>query len=221
MSQPSVAEAEVAERLGRLEERIRVAGGSDVSIVAVTKGFDRSAVDAALSLGLAAVGENYAQELLAKAAMVHPGLPDPEWHFLGRLQRNKVRRLAPHVAVWQSVDRAALGEEIARWAPGSRVLVQINISGQEQKAGCEWDEAAPLAGQLGQLGLDVVGLMGVGPAGSPEHAREPFRRLVGLADDLGLPVRSIGMTDDVEVAVEEGSTMIRVGRSLFGARPPG
>lgn len=221
MSPPSVVESEVAERLRLLQDRIRAVGRPDVSLVAVTKGFDRSAVDAALSLGLRTIGENYAQELLAKAAHeTGPGAVRPEWHFLGSLQRNKVRRLAPHVAVWQSVDRQVLGEEIARWAPESRVLVQVNISGEEQKGGCTWGEAAPLVGHLAGLGLSVVGLMGVGPTGPPEASREPFRRLVGLAEELGLAVRSIGMTDDLEVALEEGSTMLRLGRSLFGRRAP-
>lgn len=221
VSPPSVVESEVAERLRLLQDRIRAVGRPDVSLVAVTKGFDRSAVDAALSLGLRTIGENYAQELLAKAAHeTGPGAVRPEWHFLGSLQRNKVRRLAPHVAVWQSVDRQVLGEEIARWAPESRVLVQVNISGEEQKGGCTWGEAAPLVGHLAGLGLSVVGLMGVGPTGPPEASREPFRRLVGLAEELGLAVRSIGMTDDLEVALEEGSTMLRLGRSLFGRRAP-
>lgn len=210
---------EVAENLARLEEQIRAAGSPDTSLVAVTKGFDRSAVDAALELGIRAIGENYAQELLAKATEEeHEAAPGPEWHFLGRLQRNKVRRLAPHVSVWQSVDRAVLGEEIARWAPASQVLVQVNISGEQSKGGCGWQEAEPLVGDLRDLGLSVVGLMGVGPAGPPAESRQPFRRLVRLADELGLPVRSIGMTDDYVVALEEGSTMVRLGRRLFGSR---
>ena len=97
--------------------------------------------------------------------------------------------------------------------------MQVNISAEPQKGGCAPDAVEQLVGDAAGLGLDVRGLMGVGPAGAPEDARSAFRSLVRLADQLGLPVRSIGMTDDVEVAVAEGSTMVRVGRDLFGDRP--
>jgi uncharacterized pyridoxal phosphate-containing UPF0001 family protein len=97
--------------------------------------------------------------------------------------------------------------------------VQVNLSGEPQKGGCEWNEVEPLVDQFRGDGLDVRGLMGVGPAGPSERARAGFRRLVDTADQLGLPERSIGMTDDLEVAIEEGSTMVRIGRALFGPRP--
>ncbi len=146
--------------------------------------------------------------------------PAPAFHFIGRLQRNKVRGLAGIVACWQTVDRVALAAEIARRAPGAKVLVQLNLSGEPQKGGCDPVEAEPLVDQARALGLDVRGLMGIGPAGPPETARPGFRRLVALADRLGLPERSIGMSADLEVAVAEGSTQVRVGQDLFGPRPP-
>lgn len=192
-------------------------------LVAVTKAFAADAVVAAMGAGIDDVGENYAQELLGKLPdLIDRGVdPTPiRWHFLGRLQRNKVRALAPHVHLWQSVDRADLGAEIARRAPGAAVLVQVNLSGEAQKGGCAWADLAALVADLRARDLDVRGLMGVGPAGDPEEARPGFRRLVATADELGLPERSIGMTADLEVAVEEGSTMVRVGRDLFGERPP-
>jgi hypothetical protein len=214
-----VSPTEVAERLERLRGRIRQAGGEKVEVLAVTKGFDRSAVEAALAAGLTDMGENYAQELLEKASVSSPSGIEPVWHFVGRLQRNKVRKLASIVRLWQSVDRLAVGREISQRAPGASVLVQVNASGEPQKGGCAPEAAGELVEELASLGLEVRGLMAVGPTGPPELAREPFRRLVSLADDLHLPVRSIGMTDDLEVAIEEGSTMVRIGRALFGPRP--
>ena len=212
----------VEARLAALRERLDAAGGQrPVELVAVTKGFGADVVELALALGLRSVGENYAQELLAKHAELGPtpaGGP-PRWHFLGRLQRNKVRQLAPVVAVWESVDRPALADEIARRAPGATVLVQANLSGEPQKGGVPLEEVPDLVARCRADGLDVVGLMGVGPTGPPERARSGFRALVALADELGLPVRSIGMSADLEVAVEEGATEVRVGRALFGERP--
>lgn len=172
--------------------------------------------------GLTAIGENYAAELLDKRAELSAkGEPSivPDWHFLGHVQRNKVARLAPAVALWQGVDRPAAGEEIARRRPGAAVLVQVEVSGEPSKHGCAVSSTPALVADLRSIGLDVRGLMAIGPNGPPENARGGFRQLVSLADDLGLPVRSIGMTDDLEVAVEEGSTMVRIGRGLFGPRP--
>ena len=98
--------------------------------------------------------------------------------------------------------------------------MQLNLSGEPQKGGCDPADAEALVDQARVLGLDVRGLMGVGPAGPPEAARPGFRRLVALAERLGLPERSIGMSADLEVAVAEGSTQVRVGQDLFGPRPP-
>jgi pyridoxal phosphate enzyme (YggS family) len=210
---------EVVDRADRVRARIAAAGGGpEVEVLAVTKGFGIDAILAARAAGLTAVGENYAQELVDKDAALGDE-PRPVWHFIGRLQRNKVRHLASLVAVWQTVDRPELAAEIARRRPGAAVLVQLNLSGEPQKGGCPPDGAATLVVQALDLGLDVLGLMGVAPAGPPEAARPGFRRLVELADHLELPVRSIGMSADLEVAVEEGSTMVRIGRDLFGERP--
>lgn len=214
--------ATIAERAAGVRDRIARAGGdpSAVTLVAVTKGFPGDVALAAAEAGLADLGENYAQELLAKVATVDAAGRHTRWHFLGNLQRNKVRALAPHVALWQSVDRASLGAEIAKRAPGASVLVQVNLSGEAQKGGCSRQDAPALVEALGAAGLDVRGLMGVAPAGPPESAREGFRWLRSTVDRLGLRVCSMGMSGDLEVAVQEGSTMVRVGTSLFGARPP-
>ena len=211
---------DVADRLAEVRARIEAAGRApdDVVVVAVTKGFGIDAVEAANGAGLADLGENYAQELAAK---VDGASDDPgrRWHFLGRVQRNKVRSIAAAVHLWQGVDRVSAGEEIARRAPGAKVLVQVRIAGDDARNGCDPDDVPQLVEGLGSLGLDVRGLMAVGPAGPPELARPGFRKVSALADRLGLVERSMGMTDDLGVAVEEGSTMVRVGRGLFGARP--
>jgi len=210
--------AEVAARLAEVRGRIARAGGDPevVKVVAVTKGFGPEAVAAATGAGLWDIGENYAQELLAKAADVPAGV---RWHFLGPVQRNKVAGLAPLVALWQTVERTAAGEAIARRAPGARVLVQVNVSGEDAKAGCTEEEAPVLVDALRRLDLDVAGLIAVGPTGTAEEARGGFRALSALARRLQLRELSMGMSGDLEVAVEEGATMVRIGRSLFGPRP--
>ena len=188
----------------------------DVELVAVTKGHPVAVARAAYGAGLRVLGENYAQELLAKA----PELPDDvRWHFIGRVQTNKVKALAPHVALWQSVDRPSLVREIAKRAPGAPVLIQPNLSGDPGKGGCAREDTEALVADAATRGLDVRGLMGVGVFGDRAATAEGFRWLVATADRLALPVRSIGMTDDLDLALDAGSTMVRVGRSLFGERP--
>ena len=206
---------EVAARASALRARLRDAGGDGVTVVAVTKTFDAGAIDAAVAAGFTDVGESYAQETLAK-------LPDvtstPTLHFIGQLQRNKVRHLAPHIDVWQSVDRPELATEIAKRAPGARIMLQVDISGEETKGGVDPADLPGLLDHSAELGLDVIGLMGVAILAEPEAARPGFRRLRSLVDAHGLEHCCMGMTADLEIAVDEGSTMIRVGTQLFGER---
>ncbi|MDQ6928416.1 MAG: YggS family pyridoxal phosphate-dependent enzyme [Actinomycetota bacterium] len=215
---------EVAERLAAVNYRVTRAGAApeSVTVVAVTKGHGRWAVEAALAAGLVDIGENYGGELLEKqtalaATAPVAQAPIAQWHFLGHVQRNKVRSLAQVVHLWQGVDRQAAGEEIARRAPGAGVLVQVNVSGEAHKNGCSFDETPALVAVLSDLGLDVRGLMAVGPVDS-DAVRAAYRRLNALADRLGLAERSMGMSGDLETAVEEGSTMVRIGQALFGSR---
>jgi PLP dependent protein len=185
--------------------------------VAVTKGFGTDAVRAAVEAGLHDIGENYAAELESKAAAT-ASLP-VVWHFLGAVQRNKVGRLAPIVGVWQSVARAEEGARIARFAPDARVLVEIDTTGVPGRNGCSPSAAGPLVTDLRSEGLDVRGLMTVAAPGT-EEARTAFGAVARLADELGLAERSMGMSDDLEAAVAAGTTMVRIGRALFGDRPP-
>lgn len=216
-----VGHATLARRLVGIAERIERTGGDPgaVRVLAVTKGFGPEAVAAAWAVGLAEVGENYAAELLAKRnELVDKGPTDQRWHYLGAVQTNKVARLAPVVDCWQSISRPLEGERIARARPGAEILVQVAFSAQVSRPGCVPEGVPGLVRTLTGLGLAVRGLMAVAPR-PPEEARAAFRTVRCLADDLGLPVRSMGMTDDLELAVAEGSTMVRVGRALFGDRP--
>jgi pyridoxal phosphate enzyme (YggS family) len=209
----------VAARAATVRARIdELAGGRSVRIVAVTKGFGADAVDAAVAAGVTDIGENYAQELVAKAA-AGAGGGAAEWHFIGAVQRNKVARLAPFVAVWQTVDRPALADAIARHSPGATALVQVNLTGAPQRAGCAWDDVAAVVGAARDAGLTVIGLMGIGPEGAPEPAL--FGRLADTTAALGLTECSMGMSADYEAAVVAGSTMVRLGTVLFGPRPVG
>ncbi|MFI5053003.1 MAG: YggS family pyridoxal phosphate enzyme, partial [Acidimicrobiia bacterium] len=208
-----------------------------VTLVAATKTVSVAQVRAVVAAGVPDVGENRAQELIAKAAELAqppgveaaelaqpPGVeaaelaqpPGVRWHFLGRLQRNKVRALSPWVTCWESVDRESLGVEIARRAPGAHVLVEVNLGEEPQKGGCAPSEVPGLVEALVGAELAVDGLMAVPPReGEP---RRWFAALRDLGSRLGLTELSMGMTDDFEVAVEEGATIVRVGRALFGPR---
>jgi pyridoxal phosphate enzyme (YggS family) len=216
------AGSEVATHLREIHERIATAarsagrGPEAIELVAVSKEVDAAAVAEATAAGQRAFGENRAQELSAKAAALHPQQLDLAWHFIGRLQRNKVKTIASLVALWQSVDRPDLGVEIARHAPGARVLVQVNIAGEEQKGGCPPAEVPALVDSLTDLGLTVEGLMTVPPLiGDP---RPYFAALRDLANRLGLATLSMGMSGDFEAAIAEGSTLVRIGRAVFGPR---
>jgi pyridoxal phosphate enzyme (YggS family) len=221
----------LADRLAAVWERIEAAGGSrdTVRLVAVTKGFGADVVREALALGLEDLGESYAQEMVAKVAEVaevaevadvpHDGPVAPRWHFVGRLQSNKVRQVAPYVTLWHSVDRASIGREIARRAPGAAVLVQVNVTGEASKAGCTPDDLPWLLDELRGTSLDVRGLMTIAPAGEREVARRAFAKVREMAGFHGLEEVSMGMSDDLDVAVAEGATMVRVGAALFGPRP--
>ncbi len=207
----------VRHALDDVRDRIRRAGGDDdVAILPVTKGFGPEAIEAAIAAGCTAIGENYAQELMAK----RDACAGVEVHFIGQLQTNKVRQLASLVDVYETVDRPRLAREIAKRQPGARVFIQIDTSSEPGKGGCPVDQLDDLVAIVGDAGLDLRGLMTVGPTeGGPEAARSGFRLVRAAVDRLGLAECSMGMTADLEVAVQEGSTEIRVGTALFGSRP--
>lgn len=205
-----------------VRQRIEAAGGDPdgVALLAVTKGQPADAVAAAVAAGLVDVGESYVQELATKADDVAEQLDVGlvRWHLIGGLQRNKVRHAAPYVHLWQSVDRLSLAAEIARRAPGAAVLVQVNVTGAPQQGGCPPARVASVVEGCTDLGLEVRGLMAIGAQGGEPEVRAAFRAVRELADRLELPERSMGMSGDLEAAVAEGSTMVRVGTALFGPR---
>ena len=218
-------QALVATRVAELRDRISRAGGIGVGIVAVTKTFGIDAWSDAKFAGCEALGENYAQELIAESQQVDRVERLPV-HFIGQLQTNKIKSLFDIVDVWQSVDRASVVTELvkrqmARTSAGRcEILVQVNTTSEMDKGGCDPIEVEALVHQARQGGLDVTGLMTVGPTDMDRgKTRAAFRLLKQMALDLGVGQLSMGMTADVEIAVEEGSTLVRVGTALFGQRP--
>jgi PLP dependent protein len=210
----------VAERLAAVRERIERAGRNpdDVAIVAVTKGFGPDACREALRAGLTLLGENRVQEALAKMEVVDGA----RWHLIGHLQSNKVRHAAGRFAVIQSVDTVKLAEQIARTHPEQQVLVEVNVSRERQKSGAPPDQARDVIAGVARL-LDLRGLMGMGPSeGDPTPAFAELKRLRDEAEQrLGksMPILSMGMSGDFELALAAGSTMLRLGQVLFGPRP--
>ena len=212
----------VADRVASVRQRIADGGGKNVELIAVTKTFDVSAMVSAFDSGCDGVGENYAQELIAKAKLlpIEKRLPV---HFIGRLQTNKIKALIEVVDIWQSVDRPELIKEIAKRSATAKsqakIMLQVNSTNEMDKGGCQPAEVEELLRLAIESKISVIGLMTVGPTqNEPELTRQGFRLVRKLADDLGLAQCSMGMTGDLEIAVSEGATMIRVGSALFGAR---
>ena len=213
--------------LNEILDRLAVAAtraGRDpegISLVAVTKTASPAAIRAAYDAGHRDFGENRAAGLAAGSELLPS---DARWHMIGRLQGNKVRKVRPIVTLLHSLDRPELAGYWAKGpGPAPPVMVQVNIGGDPNKAGVAPGRAGELVEVAAGLGLDVVGLMTVPPLGvSPEDARPLFRAMAVLRDRLaavhpGLTGLSMGMTDDFEVAVEEGATILRVGRAIFDA----
>lgn len=209
-----------AERAGRRPE--------DVTVIAVSKTFAASTVQEAYDEGLRIFGENRVQEALEK----QPAVPaDSEWHLIGHLQSNKARQVVGRFALIHSVDSVHLARELEKHAAKRNlrqpVLVQVNVADEQTKSGFEPLELPDAMADIARLEhLELRGLMTIGPlVTNPEEARWVFAQLRKLRDDatarqpkLDLRDLSMGMTGDFEVAIEEGATLIRVGRAIFGER---
>lgn len=220
MGEAPISKEEFLDRAEVLRERIATLGGKDIDIVAVTKGFGAWAIGLASECGFRMIGENYAQELAAKWLELDvEERKSLQVHFIGGMQTNKVRKVSDVVSVWQTIDRLSLIDEIAKRSPGSSVMIQVKLTEIQGQAGCDLSQAGDLVAAANDKGLRVVGAMGVGPQGDAESIRAAYRSLVSFADDHQLKTRSIGMTNDLEVAIESGSTMVRIGTALFGERP--
>jgi pyridoxal phosphate enzyme (YggS family) len=210
---------EVKERLALVRDKIaRIRNPHDIVIVAVTKGFGAETCRAALAAGLRVLGENRVHEAVLKMDEV----PDAEWHLIGHLQTNKVRQAAGRFALIHSVDSVRLATELARVEPQQVVLLEVNVAREPQKHGADPDRAQEAITAIAGL-IELRGLMAMGPSqGDPAPAFRELRQMRDEAEQrLGksLPVLSMGMSGDFEVAVAEGSTMLRLGQALFGPRP--
>jgi pyridoxal phosphate enzyme (YggS family) len=226
--------ADIAENLIRVRERIHGACDragrryEDVTVVGITKTFGPDAVEALVRAGVSDIGENRVQEMLEKKSRVTTPC---RWHLVGTLQRNKAARVVGEVELIHSVDRLKLAETLSRVGvegqTDTRVLLEVNTSGEATKHGFAPDEVVDAAGRVSELArVDLDGLMTIGPlSGDDTLVRRAFEQLRRLKEDaeaaLGRDLRhlSMGMTGDFETAIEEGATLIRLGRVLLGERP--
>jgi pyridoxal phosphate enzyme (YggS family) len=216
----------IRERIARAAEACGRAPG-DVKLVAVSKTKPAAAIREAYAAGQRAFGENYAQELDAKATELRD-LPDLEWHFIGHLQSNKAKLVVASARVVHTVDTASLARELGKRAAqaGSAprdVLIEVNVGCEAQKFGVSPGEIAEVMEAVaGEPALVLRGLMTVPPAGGPEVARRVFETLATLRTLHGgvarLPELSMGMSSDLEEAIACGATMVRVGSAIFGER---
>ena len=235
-------DADVAARLAAVRERVARAAErahrrpEAIAVVGVSKRKPAELVAAAVRAGLREVGENYAQEAREKLPMVRAMLEEsghkaPRWHFIGQLQRNKAAAVVRDFDAVQTLDRERLGAELNRRAEQRAgpltVLLQVDLSGEEGKGGVLPDALPELvAASRAWPHLRVTGLMAIpAPAEDPEASRPAFARLRALRDALrgrlggeSLTELSMGMSQDFEVAIEEGATIVRIGTAIFGAR---
>ncbi|WP_276940389.1 alanine racemase [Ferrimicrobium acidiphilum] len=207
-------------RLDHVWAEIRKSGGSDsIRIVAVTKTHPIEAVVAAAEAGLVDVGENYADELADKAVQADRLGLQVRWHYIGAIQSRRLRSICEHAAVIETVSRPRELEMMADFGYGGELLIQVAPPGHpEGRNGADASEIAGLLALGRDLGLNVVGLMGMAMPGSIESIRDYFETVFGLGTTLGLREYSMGMSADYQVAVAQGATMVRLGSVLFGAR---
>ena len=224
----------IADNLRSVRERVAAAceragrSPDEVTLVGVSKGFPAALVVEACRAGLTDVGENRVQEAAAKIPAVEALGTRPRWHLVGHLQTNKVKTALGLFAIIHSVDSERLAEFIGRQAASfpvagpAPILLEVNVAGEAGKFGFRPEETGRALDRIAGLpGLAVQGLMTVAPmVDDPEEVRPVFRELRRLRDALGLRDLSMGMTDDFEVAIEEGATMVRIGRAIFGPREP-
>lgn len=204
--------AGACQRAGRTRESVR--------LVAVSKTFPAADLDDAIAAGMTDLGENKVQEAREKKPSVRRAA---RWHLIGHLQSNKAKDAVQLFEVIQTIDSEGLAEKVARAAEAAGktqdVLLQVNIGREPQKSGLDPADTRAIADRVAKMpSLRLLGLMTIPPIGDPESTRPFFRDLRTMRDDLGLQELSMGMTDDFEIAIEEGATIIRVGRAIFGSR---
>ena len=220
--------AQVCSNIAEAASRSKRSPG-EITLVAVSKTRPVELVKIAYNLGVKNFGENRVQDALPKIADFHP--PDMRWHMIGHLQSNKAAKVVGAFDTVQSVDSMHLAQTLSRYAEEQRkhlpVLLQVNVSGEKSKEGMALSEAPELARQIAALpALEIQGLMTIAPlVENPEEVRSVFRELRKLFERLKDEIRecswqhlSMGMTDDYCVAIEEGATIVRIGRAIFGER---
>lgn len=212
----------VAEVRRRIADACARAGreASGVTLIAVTKVFPADFVEQAIAAGITDIGENRVQEARDKKPLVQGSA---RWHLIGHLQSNKAKDAVRLFDVIQTVDSVDLAQKIARAAEAAgkrqEILLQVNIGNEEQKSGAVPAEVPALAQALRGIGaIDLRGLMAIPPLGTAEETRRYFRELRALRDEAGVEQLSMGMSEDYEAAIEEGATIVRVGRAIFGSR---
>jgi PLP dependent protein len=226
MTDGSSGAVSIRENVAEVEARIANAcaragrAREDVTLVAVSKTFPASFVDEAIAAGIGEVGENRVQEARDKKPLVRGSA---RWHLIGHLQTNKAKDAVKLFDVIQAVDSLDLAEKLARAADahGKRqeIMLQVNVGDEPQKSGIVRTDVDSIAKQAAALAsLHVIGLMAIPPIGTAEESRPYFRELRSMRDALGLEHLSMGMSEDFETAIEEGSTIVRVGRAIFGSR---
>jgi pyridoxal phosphate enzyme (YggS family) len=224
----------IAERLHSVRDRVDAAAArtgrrhEEIRLVAVSKAFGVPEILEARAAGQSVFGENRAQEFADKHSQISDGI---EWHFVGTLQTNKVKYVVGAAALVHSVDSLRLAQAIGKRASSAGVtqdvLIEVNVAGDERKAGLEPGSVRPLIDRIEDIeGVRVRGLMTIPPLpDDPEDSRPHYKELAALGTDVAPalevpPELSMGMTRDFEVAIEEGATLIRVGEAIFGPRNP-
>lgn len=227
----TLTHSDAVQRLAQLWQRIRTAEASagraadSVQLLAVSKTFPIEAVDAVAACGQKAFGENYAQEGTDKAS----ARPELEWHFIGPIQSNKTRGIAEHFSWVHSIDRLKIAERLSAQRPPNmpplQVCVQVNVSGEASKSGCNPEDALALCTAIVQMpNMQLRGLMAIPEATNDKATQHQqfakLRALQTLLNQQGftLDTLSMGMSDDLEAAISEGSTLVRVGSAIFGQR---
>jgi pyridoxal phosphate enzyme (YggS family) len=226
-----VSAQEIADAVAEARRRVAVAAQrvgrdpAEVTLVAVTKTFTAETVIDAVLAGLTDIGENRIQEAVPKITAVNQWAArerrqPPTWHLVGHLQRNKVRDALEHFAILHSLDSVRLAEALDQRAQRTLdVYVEVNVGGEESKQGFAPEDVSKALAAVSRLShVNPIGLMTVAPLAEDEVVRKVFRSLRELAQANGLKELSMGMSNDFEIAIEEGATCVRLGRVLFGER---
>jgi pyridoxal phosphate enzyme (YggS family) len=229
---------EIKKNYGNVRERVKKAALScgrnpdEIKIVAVSKTHPVDMVANAISAGIPVFGENYVQEMKEKISLLESkNIVQPEWHYIGHLQTNKVKYIIPYVSLIHSVDSIKLAEEISKQAKNNNkivdILMQINTSGEESKSGCDPLETCDIFRVMKEIeNIRIIGLMAIGSFSDNEFIyRNEFRLLRSMKEqmnekypEVNIKHLSMGMTHDFEAAIEEGATIIRIGTAIFGER---